>query len=138
MPPKIDHVASAKKLADGTYEIRLRYSETISGGPCFNSSFFKSTTYHYADLIYLKSLEGYVSANQLAVKAGAQDTQWGIAEWEIKDLQGMITFTNGVMLVQLEQPDYDYKKNAQRGYVSYYLNGTYQITNDISPAATAH
>jgi len=126
--PKIDHVANTKKLADGTYEVQLRYTETISGGPCFNSSFFKSTTYHYIDSLYLKSLEGVVSADQMVVKTGAQESRWNI-----EGVRGMVTFTNGMMSVQLEQPDYDYRKNVQRGFVPYRLNGIYQITNDPSP-----
>src|ERR1022692_658857 len=122
--PKIDHLANAKKLADGTYRVDLRYTETISGGPCFNSSFFKSTTYHDYDSLYLKSLEGTVSASQITVRVGGEE----VGSWNIEDLRGVVTFTNGTMSVQLEQP-HVLRSGAVRGFVAYRLNGTYQITN---------
>jgi hypothetical protein len=126
--PKIDHVASAKQLADGTYQIDLRYTKTISGGPCFNSSFFKSTTYHYYDSLYVKSLEGTLRADQITVKTGGQ----GVASWNIEHLRGAVVFTNGMMTVRLEQPDYPDGVNI-KGYIPFYLNGAYQVVTDSSP-----
>lgn len=126
--PKIDHVASAKQFADGTYRIDLRYTKTISGGPCFNSSFFKSTTYHYYDSLYVKSLKGKVSADQITVKAGGQEG----ASWNIEHLRGAVVFTNGMMTVRLEQPDYPDGVHI-KGYIPYYLNGAYQVVTDSSP-----
>jgi hypothetical protein len=122
--PKIDHVATAKRLQDGTYQIDLRYTETISGGPCFNSSFFKSTTSHSHDSLYLNSLDGAVSASEMTVRVGGE----GIGSWNIDNLRGVVAFTNGTMSVQLEQPNV--RRNGEvRGFVPYRLNGKYQITN---------
>lgn len=129
--PKIDHVAIANRLPDGTYQVELRYTETISGGLCFNGSFFKSTTYRYHDSIYLDSLDGAVSASQMTVRVGA-----GLGSWNIEDLRGMVVFTNGTMSVQLEQPHVR-RSGAVRGFVPYRLNGTYQIAN-VSPDIAPH
>jgi hypothetical protein len=136
--PKIDHVAIAKRLADGTYQVDLRYTETSSGGPCFNSSFFKSTTSHSHDSLYLKSLEGTMSADQITVRVGGQ----GVESWKIEDLRGVVVFTNNTMSVQLEQPNV-LRSGAVRGFAPYRLNGTYQVTNaspstTLEPTPTAH
>jgi hypothetical protein len=130
--PKIDPVASAKKLADGTYRVDLRYTKTISGGPCFNSLFFKSTIYHEYDSLYLKSLEGRVSAGEITVKVGGRE----VASWNIEHLRGAVVFTNDMMTVQLEQPNYPDGVHIQ-GYAPYYLNGTYQIVVTNSSPNTA-
>lgn len=130
--PKIDHVASAKKLTDGTYRVDLRYTKTISGGPCFNSSFFKSTTYHEYDSLYVKSLEGRVSADEITVKVGGQE----VGSWNIEHLRGSVVFANDMMTVQLEQPKYPDGVHIQ-GYAPYYLNGTYQIVVTNSSPNTA-
>src|SRR5215469_2662461 len=69
--PVIDPVAHAIKTPDSTYQVQLRYSETTSGGPCFNwHSFFSSTTYYYTNQLNLKSINGIQNATQITVITG--------------------------------------------------------------------
>ena len=121
VPPVIDHVAYAKKLADGSYEVQLRYSVTTSGGPCLSTSFFRSTTHYAANWLYLKTIEQRVSADQVIVTDVEDDRNLAI-----KDMRGAISFHNGTMTVQLEHP-HVLSSGAVEGYAPYYLNGTYQI-----------
>jgi hypothetical protein len=121
VPPVIEHVANAKKLADGSYEVQLRYSVTTSGGPCLSSSSFRSTTGYATNWLYLKSIEQTASADQVIVT-----TDEGARDLAIKDMRGTISFDNGAMTVQLEQP-HVLPSGAVQGYAPYYLNGTYQI-----------
>ena len=123
VPPVIEHVANAKKLADGTYEIQLRYSVTSSGGPCLSKDSFKTWTSYSTNWIYLKTLDGAMTADQIVVTTDAGKREWPYAT---TNMQGTVSFTNGEMRVQLEQPRYPDGVHMQ-GYASYYLNGTYQI-----------
>ena len=123
VPPVIEHVANAKKLADGTYEIQLRYSVTSSGGPCLSKDSFKTWTSYSTNWIYLKTLDGAMTADQIVVTTDAGKREWPYAT---TNMQGTVSFTNGEMRVQLEQPCYPDGVHMQ-GYASYYLNGTYQI-----------
>ena len=102
VPPVIEHVADAHKLADGSYEIHLRYSITTSGGPCLSSSWFRRRTYHETNWLYVKSLEGVQSADQIILKSGVKDDV-GDFTYAIKDLRGTVSFTNDTMRVQLCQ-----------------------------------
>ena len=123
MPPVIESVANAQKLADGTYEVQLRYSVTSSGGPCLSKDFFKTWTNYSTNWLYVKSLEGVQSADQIVATIEAGKREWPYA---ITNMQGTVSFTNAAMTVQLEGPNY---KDGVRmdGYVAYGLNGTYQI-----------
>ena len=123
VPPVIESVAPAQKLSDGTYEIQLRYSVTSSGGPCLSKDFFKTWTSYSTNWLYVKSLDGVQSAEQIVVTLEQGKREWPYA---IKNMQGTVSFTDGTMTVQLQGPNY--KDGAHMdGYVAYGLNGTYQI-----------
>jgi hypothetical protein len=121
VPPVIDHVAYARALTNGTYEIQLRYSITSSGGPCLSKDSFKTWTSYSTNWIYLDSIERTVNADQVIVT-----TDEGARELAIKDLKGTISFDSGTMNVQLEQP-HVLPGGTVQGYAPYYLNGKYQI-----------
>ena len=98
VPPVIEPVANAQKLADGTYEVQLRYSVTSSGGPCLSKDFFKTWTSYSTNWLYVKSLEGVQSADQIVVTIEAGKREWPYA---ITNMQGTVSFTNAAMTVQL-------------------------------------
>ncbi len=123
VPPVIEPVANAQKLTDGTYEVQLRYSVTSSGGPCLSKDFFKTWTSYSTNWLYVKSLEGVQSADQLVVTIEAGKKEW---PYTITNMQGTVSFANGTMSVQLEGPNYKDGVHMD-GYVAYGLNGTYQI-----------
>lgn len=123
VPPVIEPVANAQKLTDGTYEVQLRYSITSSGGPCLSKDFFKTWTSYSTNWLYVKSLEGVQSADQLVVTIEAGKKEWPYA---ITNMQGTVSFANGTMTVRLEGPNYKDGVHMD-GYVAYGLNGTYQI-----------
>jgi len=127
--PVIDPVAKAQKLADGTYEVQLRYSVTSSGGPCLSKDFFKSWTSHDTNWLYVKSLEGVLPADQIVLKGGVIDNV-GDFRYPIKGLRGTVSFTNATMIIQLEQPKIDHKGNVTDSFSPYYLNGTYTISTN--------
>ncbi len=125
VPPVIESVAHAQKLADGTYEVQLRYSITSSGGPCFSKDWFKKWTNYSTNWVYLKALDEAVTADQIVVTTDAGKREWPYA---MTNMQGTVSFTNATMTVRLQMPGFDYKKNVEQGFVPYFLNGTYQIT----------
>ena len=129
VPPVIQTVAHVQKLHDGTYEVQLRYSVTSSGGPCLSKDWFKSWTNYSTNWIYLKTLDGTPTADQIVVtiEAGKKESPYAI-----KNLQGSVSFTNGTMRVQLEQPWYPDGVYMQ-GLQPYFLNGTYQTVTDSAP-----
>jgi hypothetical protein len=124
VPPVIDPTAYAQRSSDGLYEIELRYSVTSSGGPCFNKDWFKTGTGHTTNWLYVKEPLGTITADQLTVTIETGKRDWPYA---MTNMHGTVSFTNGTMMVRLEQPDVDSKGNAMSTYVPYYLNGTYQI-----------
>ncbi len=123
--PVIESVANAQKSADVTYAIQLRYSVTSSGGPCRSKDSFKTWTNYSTNWLYVKSLEGVQSADQIVVTIEAGKKEWPYAR---RNLQGTVSFTNAMMVVRLHGPGFDYKKNVEKGIVSYQLNGTYRIS----------
>jgi hypothetical protein len=123
--PVIDSTAYAQRSSNGTYEIQLQYSITSSGGPCFNKDSFKTWTSHTTNWFYVKELVGIVTADRLTVTTDAGKRDWPYA---MTNLHGTVSFTNGTMMVRLEQPDVDAKGNEMSTFVPYYLNGTYQIS----------
>ena len=123
VPPVIESVANAQKLADGAYEVQLRYSVTSSGGPCLSKDFFKTWTSYSTNWLYVRSLEGVQSADQIVVTIEAGKREWPYA---ITNMQGTVSFANGTMTVQLKGPNYKDGVHMD-GYVAYGLNGTYQI-----------
>jgi len=125
VPPVIEHVANTKKQADGTYEVQLRYSITSSGGPCLSKDSFKTWTSYSTNWLYVKSLDGVQGAEQIVVTIEQGKREWPYAH---TNMQGTVLFTNTTMTVRLERRGYDYKKNVETGYVPYFLNGTYQIS----------
>jgi hypothetical protein len=125
VPPVIESVAHAQKLADGTYEVQLRYSVTSSGGPCLSKDMFKTWTSYSTNWLYVKSLDGVQSADQIVVTTDAGKKEWPYAK---TNLQGTVSFTDAVLTVQLQGPGYHYKRNVESGIVSYQLNGTYHIS----------
>ena len=127
--PVIDTVADAHKLADGRYEIHLRYSVTTSGGPCLSSSWFTRTTDHETNWLYVKSLEGVLPADQIVLKGGVID-KVGDFTYPIEGLRGTVSFTNATMIIQLEQPKIDHKGNVTDSFTPYYLNGTFTISTN--------
>ena len=129
VPPVIESVAHAQKLADGIYEIQLRYSVTSSGGPCLNKDSLKTWTNYSTNWIYAKSIEGVQSADQIVVTIEAGKKEWPYAK---TNLQGTVSFTNEMMTVRLQGPSFDYKKNVEQGIVFYQLNGTYRISEGPS------
>ena len=125
VPPVIDSTAYAQRSSDGTYEVQLRYSITSSGGPCLSKDWFKTWTSHTTNWLYVKEPVGTIAADRLTVTIDAGKKDWPYA---MTNLHGTVSFTNGTMIVRLEQPDVDSKGNAMSAYVPYYLNGTYQIS----------
>lgn len=123
--PVIDSTAYAQRSSDGNYEIQLRYSITSSGGPCFSKDWFKTWTSHTTNWLYVKQPVGTVTADRLTVTRDPGKRDWPYA---MTNLHGAVSFTNGTMIVRLEQPDVDSKGNATSTYVPYYLNGTYQVS----------
>jgi hypothetical protein len=73
----------------------------------------------------VKEPVGTITADRLTVTRDAGKKDWPYA---MTNLQGTVSFTNGTMVVRLEQPDVDSKGHAMRTYVPYYLNGTYKIS----------
>lgn len=120
--PKVDPVAYAQKLGDGTYEVQLRYSVRTYGGPC-NLSFTPTTSLD-TNWLYLKSVEGVLNANQVIVTTenGKRDYPYAT-----KDMRGTISFDKSQMTVQLEHPSYPDGVHMQ-GYMPYSLNGTYKMS----------
>ena len=127
VPPAIEHDAYAKKLADGTYEVQLRYSVTTSGGPCLNIHSFSSTTSYATNWLYLNSIEQTASADKVILTTDQSEK-----DLAIKGMTGTISFDNGTMTVELQQPNYPDGVHMQ-GYAPYYLNGTYQVVTDSPP-----
>jgi hypothetical protein len=127
--PVIEHVAYAQALTNGTYEIQLRYSITSSGGPCLSKDWFKTWTSYSTNWVYVKALDGALTADQIVVTSDAGKMEWPYA---ITNMQGTVSFTNATMTVQLEHPNYPDGVHMQ-GYAPYYLNGTYQVVTDSSP-----
>ena len=130
--PVIDSVAHAQRLSDGTYQVELRYSVTSSGGPCFNANWFRSTTSYDTNWVYVKSLDGLQSASQIVVTSEAGKKRWPFAT---TNLQGTVSFSDGMLTVELQHPDYPDGVHMQ-GYAPYYLNGTYQVLTDSPPGTT--
>jgi hypothetical protein len=128
VPPVIESVANAQKLADGTYEVQLRYSVTSSGGPCLNKDLFKTWTSYSTNWLYVKSLEGVQSADQIVVTDKAGKREWPYA---ITNMQGTVSFTNATLRVRLEGPNYRDGVHMD-GYVAYFLNGTYRLSSATS------
>jgi hypothetical protein len=124
VPPVIESVAYAQKLADGTYKVQLRYSVTSSGGPCLSKDWFKTWTSYSTNWLYVKALGGVLTADQIVLTDETGKREWPYAE---TNMQGTVSFTNATMVVRLEKPGYDYKRNVQQGYVPYFLNGAYRI-----------
>ena len=124
VPPVIESVAPVQKLTDGTYEIQLRYSVTSSGGPCLSKDFFKTWTSYSTNWLYVKSLDGVQSAEQVVVTIEQGKREWPYA---ITNMQGTVSFTNDSMTVQLQGPKFRDGVHMD-GYVAYGLNGTFQIT----------
>ena len=129
VPPVIETIAHAQKLGDGTYEVQLRYGVTSSGGPCLNKDSFKTWTSHSTNWIYLKALDGEITADQLVVTTDVGKREWPYAT---TNMQGTVSFTNATMRVQLKQPRYPDGVHME-GYAPYYLNGTYEVVVDSSP-----
>jgi len=127
--PKPYRVAITKRLGDGTYEIQLRYSETSSGGPCLSEDWFKRQTSYSTNWLYLKTVDGVMTADRLVVTIESGQKEWPYA---YTNMQGTISFTNVTMRVRLQQPNYPDGVHM-RGYIPYYLNGEYQIVMDSSP-----
>lgn len=125
VPPVIDSTALAQRTSDVMYEVQLRYSITSSGGPCLNKDSFKTWTSHTTNWLYVKELTGTITADRLTVTSDAGKRDWPYA---MTNLHGTVSFTNGTMIVRLEQPDVDSKGNEMSTYVPYYLNGSYQIS----------
>jgi hypothetical protein len=129
VPPVIEPNAYAKQLADGTYEVQLRHSVTSSGGPCLGKDFFKTWTSYSTNWIYLKALEGKMTADQIVVTTDAGKKEWPYAT---TNMQGTVSFVDDTMTVQLEAPSYPDGVHMQ-GYVQFYLNGIYQVVTNSSP-----
>ena len=126
----VERVAHAQALADGTYEVQLRYSITSSGGPCLSKDSFKRWTNYTTNWLYLKALEGALSADQVVVTSEAgKRVSPGHAT---TNMRGTVSFTNAVMTVQLERPRYPDGEHLA-GYAPYELNATYQMVVDSSP-----
>jgi hypothetical protein len=125
--PKIEPIAYAQKLPDGTYEIDLRSSVTSSGGPCGLS--FKSWTSHDTNWLYVKSIEGVLPADQIVLKGGVKEND-GDYTYPIGGLKGTVSFTNATMIIQLDQPKIDHQGNVTDSFTPYYLNGTYTISTN--------
>ncbi len=121
-PIKPDTAAHAQKLADGTYEIQLGYTEKTWGGPC-NISFHSSIS-RGANWLYVKSMDGELSATQVVVTSdrGMRDYPWAKT-----DLRGTVSFAKDSITVQFQQPSYPDGVRTE-GYTAYFLNGTYQIS----------
>ena len=132
VPPVIEPDAHTQKLSDGTYEVQLRYSVKSSGGPCLNKDWFKTVTNYSTNWLYLKTLDGVMTAEQIVVTIEAGQRVWPYAH---TNMQGTVSFTNAGMSVQLEQPSYPDGVHMQ-GYIPYFLNGTYKVVMD-SPSKTA-
>ena len=122
--PAIQSVAYAEKLADGTYEVQLGYSTTTSGGPCLSKDWFKVRTVFSTNWIYLKRLDGVMTADKMVVTDEAGKREWPYAH---TNMQGIVSITNATMMVRLEQPDVDSHGNEKSTYVPYFLNGSYEI-----------
>jgi hypothetical protein len=129
VPPVIERVAHARALTDGTYEVRLCYSITSSGGPCLNKDSFKRWTSYTTNWLYLKALEGALTADQVVVTSEAGRRDWPYAT---TNMRGTVSFTNAAMTVQLERPRYPDGEHLA-GYAPYELNATYQMVTDSSP-----
>ena len=127
VPPVIDSTAHAQRTSDGTYEVQLRCSITSSGGPCLNKDWFKTWTSYTTNWLYVKELVGTVAADRVLVTTDADKRDWPYA---MTNLHGAVSFTNGTMIVRLEQPDVDSRGSVMSTYVPYYLNGTYQIKEE--------
>ena len=92
-----------------------------------NKDSFKTWTSYTTNWLYAKELVGTISADRLTVTTDAGKRDWPYA---MTNLHGAVLFTNGTMIVRLEQPDVDSRGNAMSTYVPYYLNGTYQISEE--------
>jgi len=125
VPPVIERDAYAKKLADGAYEVQLRYSVTSSGGPCLSKDMLTTWTSYSTNWIYLKTLDGTMTADQIVVTIDAGKKEWPYAT---TNMQGTVSFSNTAMTVLLEKPGFDYNRNVEQGVVPYFLNGVYQVT----------
>ncbi len=125
VPPAIEHVAYAQLVTNGTYEVQLRYSITSSGGPCLSKDWFSSWTSYSTNWLYLKALDGAVTADQIVLRAGVKDDV-GDFSYAIEGLRGTVSFDQEIMTVRLEQPNV-LPSGEVRGYAPYYLNGAYQI-----------
>ncbi len=125
--PRPDHVAITKLLGDGTYEVQLRYSETYSGGPCLSKDWFKTRTSYTTNWVFVNQLVGDITADRLTVTIDASRKDWPYA---MTNLHGTVLFTNGLMIVRLQQPDVDSDGNAMKTYIPFYLNGTYQTSEE--------
>lgn len=126
--PVIEPIAYTQQLTNGTYEILLRYSVTTSGGMCFSSSFFTSTTHYETNWLYVKSIEGVQTADQVVVRASIKDNV-GDFTYPIEGMTGTVSFTNKTMIVDLEQPKHPDGVHAH-GSAHYYLNGIYTISTN--------
>jgi len=124
VPAVIETVAYLQKLADGSYEAELRYSVTTSGGPCLSKDWFKTSTSYSTNWLYLKTLNGAMTADQIVVTTEAGKKVWPYAR---TNMQGAVLITNTTMIIRLESRDYDYKRKVETGYVSFFLNGTYRL-----------
>jgi len=128
VPPSIQTVACARLLTNGMYEIQLRYSVTSSGGPCLNKDFFKTWTSHETNWVFVRSLEGSQTADQIVVRDGVKDNV-GDYTYPIEGLEGKVSFDKDALTVDLRQP-HILPSGATQGFVPYRLNGTYQIVQN--------
>src|SRR5262249_20145758 len=111
--PSIEPVAYAQALADGTYEVGLRRSLFVRGGPCNFS--LCSTRVYETNWLYVPALDGAYGPDQIVLKVGDKNDV-GDYTYAIKGLRGTVWFSNDTMTVALEQPHYDDEHDVYHGY----------------------
>ena len=127
--PVIEPTAHAQALTNNTYQVQLRYSITTSGGPCMNKDWFRTSTSYDTNWLYVKAIDGVLTADQLILTSEAGKMEWPYA---ITNIRGRVAFTNSTMTVQLERARYPDGEHLAY-YSPYELNATYQIIVDPSP-----
>jgi len=118
---RLEPTARVLRLAEGRYEIELRYSGWALGGPCKVP--LLPWKYHSSNWLYVSSLEGAWSPPNVIV---TRERRRLAAPWSFQDMRGTVSISKGVLTVNLEYPGYPDGVHPN-GYVAYKLNGAYRI-----------
>jgi hypothetical protein len=115
----VAHISSDTKHG---FVIQLDYSYRSFGGPC--TFLQKPQTISDTDWIFMETTNGVASADHLTLWHGkSPDDEYG---WAAKALLGSMTFSNGYIHIDFQEPVYADNDSILR-HDPYRMNGDYKL-----------